>query len=299
MEQLRNVSPDAESWTLTLKQRWWAISKPFSLFMNTAVLLFIAVIFFLPFTWMLVSAFRMNPQLNLAFSDFWLGNFIQVFTGDTAIWIRNSLIVATGATVTATTTAFLAAYPFARFNFPGKTLVLFAMLLSMTIPLGVVMLPTFSLARSMGLENSLVGVFLIIAGRQIPLSVWVLKEFIASVPIELEEAAWIDGASKLDTLWRIVFPLTAPGIAVMGMLTFLVGWGDFVVSFLLISSEELIPISMGIYKTSLQATAYGQIRINYGVQTAISLIYMIPPIVLYLLFRQHLIKGMTAGAVKG
>ncbi len=85
----------------------------------------------------------------------------------------------------------------------------------------------------------------------------------------------------------------------MGMLTFLVGWGDFVISFLLISSEELIPISMGIYKTSLEATAYGQLRINYGVQTAISLIYMIPPIVLYLLFRQRLIKGMTAGAVKG
>lgn len=299
MKHLKQSQPDASSMLKALQNRWWSVSRRFNIILNNIVLLFIAVLFLLPFTWTLVSAFRDNPQLNLAFTNFWLGNFIQVFTSDTALWIRNSLIVAGGATLTATTTAFLAAYPFARFSFPGKTLLLFGMLLSMTIPLGVVMLPTFSLARSMGLENSLLGVFLIIAGRQIPLSIWVLKEFVASVPIDLEEAAWIDGASRMDTLWRIVFPLTAPGIAVMGMLTFLAGWGDFVVSFLLISSERLIPISMGIYKTSLEANAYGQLRTDYGLQTAISLIYMIPPIVLYLLFRQHLIKGMTAGAIKG
>ena len=299
MERLNETRNNAEGAKHTRREERYRWTKWLFILFNNLLLLGIAVLFFLPFVWTFVSAFRKNPQLTLEFTNFWLGNFVQIFTGDTAIWIRNSLIIAGGATLLATTTAFLAAYPFARFDFPGKTVLLFALLVSMTIPLGVVMLPTFSLARALGLENTLYGVFLIIAARQIPLSVWILKEFIASVHIELEEAAWIDGASWFDTLWRIVFPLTAPGIAVMAMLSFLAGWGDFVVSFLLISSEKLIPISMGIYKTSLEATAYGQLRVNYGVQTAISLLYMVPPIVLYLLFRQHLIRGMTAGAIKG
>lgn len=267
--------------------------------LNNTFLLLVAFLFVFPFTWTVVSAFRQNPQLSLRFTDFWLGNFTHILSGDTAVWIRNSLLIAGGVTLFTTALAFLAAYPFARFDFRGKTVLLFALIVSMTIPLGVVMLPTFSLARLLHLVNTRIGVILIITARQIPLSLWVLKEFIAAIPIELEESAWVDGASRFGTLWRIVFPLTAPGLAVMGMMAFLVGWGDFLVNLLLISSDELLPISMGIYKTSLEATAYGQLRVNYGLQTAISLLYMVPPVLLYLLFQRYLIRGMVLGAVKG
>jgi len=263
------------------------------------IFLAIALYFLAPLTWLVTSAFRSNPGVSVEFTNWTLRNFPRLFSADTARWIRNSLFIGAVSTAISSTVAFLAAYPFARFEFPGKTAFLFALVISMTIPLSSVMLPTFSLARWLGLTNTLIGVALIAASRQIPTALWVIKEFIAGIPVELEEAAWVDGAGRLDTLFRIVLPLSAPGLAVIGMMAFVGGWGDFTISLILLNSEKLYPISMGIYKASLEATSWGYVSVDYGVMTAISLIYLIPPFIIFSLTQKYLVKGMVLGAVKG
>ena len=128
-----------------------------------------------------------------------------------------------------------------------------------------------------------------------------MKEFIRSIPVDLEEAAWVDGAGRLRTLVKVVFPLTGPGLAVIGMMAFISAWGDFTVSLLLISSGGNTPISLVIFKKSIEtsfATA-GYVTIDYGLMTAISLIYLAVPVIVFLFAQKHLVRGMTIGAVKG
>jgi len=266
---------------------------------NNLVLLAIAIYFLAPLTWLVVSAFRDNPGVSVEFTNFTLTNFPRILGPDTFRWIRNSLFIGGVTTLITSTLSFLAAYPFARYEFKGKTVLLFALIMSMTIPLSAVMLPTFSLARWLKLNNTLIGVALIVAARQIPMSLWVMKEFVAAIPLELEEAAWVDGAGRLDTLFKIVFPLTGPGLAVIGMMSFVGGWGDFTVSLILLNSEHLFPISMGIYKASLTAQSWGYVTVDYGLMTAIALLYLIPPSIVFFLTQRYLVKGMVIGAVKG
>jgi len=215
---------------------------------NNLVLLAIALYFLAPLTWLITAAFRSNPSVSVEFTNWTLSNFPRILNPDTARWIRNSLFIGVVTTLISSTLSFLAAYPFARFDFPGKTALLFALVISMTIPLSSVMLPTFSLARWLGLANTLIGVALIAASRQIPTALWVIKEFIATIPVELEEAAWVDGAGRLDTLFRIVFPLSAPGLAVIGMMAFVSGWGDFTISLILLNSEELLYFHVSLWR---------------------------------------------------
>ncbi len=217
---------------------------------------------------------------------------------ETFLWIRNSLLIALGTTAMTLTAAFLAAYPFARLSFRAKPLLLFALALSMTIPFSAVLLPTYSLARWLGLQNSLLGVALILSARQIPMAIWVLKEFIRAIPIELEEAAWVDGASTGAVLLRILLPLSGPGLAVVGLMSFVGGWGDFATSLILLSQEELFPISMGIYKASIEATSWGYVTVDYGVMAAISLLYMAFPALAFLITHRYLVAGLVIGAVR-
>jgi ABC-type glycerol-3-phosphate transport system permease component len=267
--------------------------------LNHLVFLAIIIYFLAPLTWLFTSAFREEPSVRVEFRNFTLGNFPRVFTGDTAKWVRNSLFIAFVTAGLAIGCSFLAAYPFARIEFRGKTFWLFLLVLSMTIPLSAVMLPTFSLARFLHLHNTLIGVALVIAARQIPMGIWVTKEFIASIPIELEEAAWVDGASRWTTIRKIILPLCGPGLAVIGLMSFVTGWGDFTTSLILLTSEELFPISMGLYKASVEATAWGGYTlVDYGVMCAMGLVYLIPPMLAFLFTHRYLVKGMVLGAVK-
>ncbi len=269
---------------------------------HNLVLLIMIPFFIFPFVWTITAAFRRFPLYTVEFKNFTFENFISLLDVDMLTWIKNSLILGIGVIFVANLTGFFAAYIFSRYKFIGKQVLLFVLILSMTIPLSVVMVPTYAIVRRLGLANTRLGIILVLSAQMIPIAIWILKEFIDGIPKEIEESAKIEGAGTLTIISKIIFPLALPGIGVIGLMSFLKGWGDFTLNLILINKEKLYPLSIGIYRASIAQMSGGAsqvIVINYGIMAAIALVYLIPPAVIFILMQKYFAKGMTLGAVKG
>lgn len=256
-----------------------------------AVLLF----FFGPLSWLLLASFDPDPGFSWAIPEtFTLENYAELFAEpELFTWLRNSAILAVGTMITTVILATLAAYPLSRVPFPGKTAFMYILLLARVMPITSVILPIFSIAVVLGFVNRFEGAILVFTAMQLPLSIWIMKGFVDSIPIELEESAWLDGCNRLQGLYRIVFPLMFPGVAVTGLFAFLAAWSDFLIPLVLLRSPDTFPISMGLYR------AFNNLgNVNFGFLTSLAVIYSVPSILLYVFARQYLVKGMTAGGVK-
>lgn len=257
---------------------------------------FLAFIFFLgPISWLLLAS------VNIDASSSWeipaiitLQHYIQLFEeSDILLWLRNSFILGIGTMVITVVLSTLAAYPLSRVPFQGKSVFMYALLLARVMPITAVIIPIFSISVRFNLVNTFEGAILILSAMQLPISLWIMKGFVDSIPKELEESAWLDGCNRFTGLVRIVFPLMAPGVAVTGLFAFLAAWGDFLIPLVILRSPDSFPIAMGLYR------AFGnQGSVDFGFLTALAVIYSLPSIFLYLIARQSLIKGMTAGSVK-
>jgi ABC-type glycerol-3-phosphate transport system permease component len=141
--------------------------------------------------------------------------------------------------------------------------------------------------------NRFEGAILVFTAMQLPISVWIMKGFVDSIPIELEESAWLDGCNRMQGLVRIVFPLMFPGVAVTALFAFLAAWSDFLIPLILLRSPNTFPIAMGLFR------AFNDLgNVNFGFLTSLAVVYSLPSILLYVFARQYLVKGMTAGGVK-
>jgi multiple sugar transport system permease protein len=257
--------------------------------------LIIFLFFFGPISWLVLASISSRPSSAWAIPDQpTLEHYLRLIAAsDLLLWLRNSFTLAIGTMVLTVLLSTLAAYPLSRVNFPGKQAFMYALLLARVMPITAVIIPIFSLAVQFNLVNTFIGAILILSAMQLPISLWIMKGFVDSIPIELEESAWLDGCTRLSGLFRIAFPLMAPGVAVTGLFAFLAAWGDFLIPLIILRSPTTFPISMGLYR------AFGnQGSVDFGFLTALSVIYSIPSILLYLFARQYLVKGMTAGSVK-
>jgi multiple sugar transport system permease protein len=255
----------------------------------------VLVFFFGPISWLVLASISSNPNSAWQIPEqVTLDNYLQLVTeSDLLLWMGNSLTLAVGTTAVTVILSTLAAYPLSRVPFPGKAAFMYGLLLARVMPITAVIIPIFSLSVQLGLVNTFTGAILIISAMQLPISLWIMKSFVDSIPIELEESAWLDGCNRLSGLARIVFPLMAPGVAVNGLFAFLAAWGDFLIPLIILRSPTTFPIAMGLYR------AFGdQGSVDFGFLTALSVLYSAPSIILYLLARQYLVKGMTAGSVK-
>jgi len=261
---------------------------------NTYYLL-ILIFFFGPISWLLMASINANPSSSWEIpTQLTLEHYAELVTeSDLLLWLRNSFTLAIGTMVITVVLATMAAYPLSRVSFRGKQAFMYALLLARVMPITAVIIPIFSLAVQFSLVNTFAGAILILSAMQLPISLWIMKGFVDSIPIELEESAWLDGCNRLTGLMRIVFPLMAPGVAVTGLFAFLAAWGDFLIPLIILRSPTTFPIAMGLYR------AFGnEGSVNFGFLTALSVIYSVPSILLYLFARQYLVKGMTAGSVK-
>lgn len=258
---------------------------------------FVLVLFFFfgPISWLLLASINTNPSSAWAIpQEVTLGNFAQLLQeSDIILWLRNSFTLAIGTMIVTVGLATLAAYPLSRVPFQGKAVFMYTLLLARVLPVTAVIIPIFSLSVQLNLVNTFEGAILILSALQLPISLWIMKGFVDSIPIELEESAWLDGCNRLSALVRIVFPLMSPGVAVTGLFAFLAAWGDFLIPLVILRSPTTFPIAMGLYR------AFGQQgAVDFGFLTALAVIYSAPSIILYLFARQYLVKGMTAGSVK-
>ncbi|MEH2560159.1 multiple sugar transport system permease protein [Bradyrhizobium algeriense] len=231
---------------------------------------------------------RLLPTLSEAAA------YREVFrTIPVATWLVNSAIVATGTTVLSIALAILPAYALSRFRFRGKGIFGFALFATQMLPEAMLVVPLYGIFAQMSLLDSLIGLILANTAFTVPVITWILKGAIDGIPIEVEEAARIDGCSRIDIVLAVVVPLVAPTLAAAAVIAFFHGWNEYVFAQTLVSSEALRTASVGL------AGFVGELSTPVHSVMAVSVIYTLPAVIFYLFVQRYVVSGMTAGSVKG
>jgi multiple sugar transport system permease protein len=263
------------------------------------ILLVLAAAFVIPLLWVLLAAFNGDPNQGISIMwphPFTLDNFKAVMTPETTyVPLLNGAVLCIGGTLITMVCATLAAYPLSRYRSRLKRPFLVTILFSTGLPITAIMVPVYGLFVQLALDDSIPATMVFMATTALPISIWLTKNFMDGVPIELEEAAWTDGASPMRGLLRIVMPLMGPGLSVVAIYTFIGLWGNFFVPFILLLTPEKQPMSVTIY------TFFGQYgQVIYGQLAAYSLLYSLPSVLLYLVLSRRLGGAFAfGGSVKG
>ena len=264
---------------------------------------FIATIWLIPFLGVFIASIRPYSEVqfgwwNLQPFHFDLSNFADAWTGQTSGYplgkaMFNSLLVTIPATFLPILISALAAYSFARFRSRTKDVLFFILVLLQTIPQQAVIIPIYTLFSNLHLINNYIGLILLHTAFGLPWQVLFLRNFFSTLPIEIEEAARVDGASYFKIFYKIVLPITLPALASLIALQFVFVWNDFFFALTTITDPRLalapqvIPLLVGRYFA------------NYSLLTAGSILVMILPIAIYVSLQRYYVRGLTAGAVKG
>lgn len=205
----------------------------------------------------------------------------------------NSLVTVGGAVLLSIVVCTLAVYALSRARFKGRRELMYGILVLQVIPITATVLPLYLVIRDFRLINTLQGVSVGLATVQIPFILWVLKGFFDAVPLELEEAPWLDGASRLTALFRVVLPVALPGVGAAAVLAFNNAWGQFFLPLIMLSDPNKHLMPQAFFRSILNYT-----NVDYGMMNAMSFIYIVPSL-LFFFARRYLIKGVMAGALAG
>lgn len=219
----------------------------------------------------------------------------QVATGDFNMFqsFGNSLVISVGATLIAVVLAVPASYGIAKYHFKGKKAILLSFLVTQMLPVSVLLTPMFILFKNTHVYNTPVAAILADATIGIPFSVLILKNYFASIPKELEEAAYIDGCNRFTAFIRVLIPIAKPGVVVCSVFSFLYAWGDLAYVMTFIIDQTKRPITAGIFNFM------GQYGTKWSYLTAFAVVTIIPVALIFIFMQKYIISGMTSGAVKG
>jgi N,N'-diacetylchitobiose transport system permease protein len=265
----------------------------------------VALVTLFPVFWMVATAFKPSPEIysltpRLLPAHPTLGNFSQVISGQAAgigtVWLffRNSLAVTLAAVLIASVVSLLASVAVARFRFRFRASFLIMLLIVQMIPGQALIIALFQEFGRLNLLQNLLGLILVYAAQALPVSIWMLRNFVATVPRELEEAAAIDGATALRIFWRILFPLVAPGLVATSIFSFITAYNEFIVALTFLGQAHST-YTLPIYVTYFFSRGGAQ----WGPIMAASTMYTIPVVIFFLIVRRRLVGGLVAGAVKG
>jgi len=256
------------------------------------------LVFVFPVYWMVTTALKepgdiRSYDLKLLPWPITFEHFQTAFsTAGFWTYLRNSLFVAIGTTLLSLLVALLAATAAARFQFRGRRSFLLMILIVQMVPLEALVIPMYLVLRDAGLLNQLPLLIATYMAFVLPFTIWTLRGFVAAVPVELEEAAMVDGTTRWGAFWRVLFPLIAPGLVATGVFAFMQAWNEFILALTLVEQEnQTLPVWLGSFKTA-QGTDWGGLMAG-------STLFAIPVIVFFLIVQGRLTTGLTAGAVKG
>ncbi|MYA88401.1 MAG: carbohydrate ABC transporter permease [Boseongicola sp. SB0662_bin_57] len=263
--------------------------------LQVALILIAILIMLVPIAWIFMAAFKNHIdvfQLKLFFTPTF-ENFGTVFEPPFFVGhkLMNSTIVAFVTVVLAIPIATMAAYSFSRFRLTGETAMLVVILATQFVPAVVIILPFFVMFRDIGLLDTRIGLILVNLAIVMPFAIWMIKGFIDGIPLDTEEAAMVDGSSRLQVIRNIVLPMAAPGLLTAGIFCFIIAWNEFLFALILTNKDAVtLPIGLALFKAE-----EGDL---WNLLSAAGIIIMLPMFVLALIIRKYFVQGMTMGAVR-
>jgi ABC-type glycerol-3-phosphate transport system permease component len=216
-----------------------------------------------------------------------------LFESNVPRYFLNSAIIAAGSTALTLVLAVFAAYGFARFEFAGKRACQLLVLAAQLLPTAAIIVPLFITLRALGLLNTYAGLILVYLIITLPLGVWMLTGYFRAIPAELDEAAIVDGASRLSVLWRITLPLSRPGLVAVAVYCFITSWNEFIFALVFAQDAAVKTLPIGL------AEFTAEFNTDWGAVMAASVLMTLPIVVLFAVLQRSFVNGLTAGAVKG
>jgi multiple sugar transport system permease protein len=252
-----------------------------------------------PFYWMLATSLKKDREIygyeaTLVPRQPTLQNYVRLFDKTPFVkYLRNSAIVSIGNTLASLVLATLGAYALARLRFPGRALIARGLVFTYLVPPALLFIPLFAVMSVLRLVDTHHGLILAYLGFSVPFSTWLLMGYFRSVPLELEEAALVDGCSRLGSLVRVILPMSLPALAVVAFFSFTQSWNEFLYANVFVNSVDVRTVTTGLTLFIVEDVFF------WGPMMGASFLSALPPLVLYLIFQRWVVKGLTLGAVKG
>ena len=253
----------------------------------------------IPFYWMIATSLKHDKEIygyeaTLIPERPTLANYATVFRETPyMLYLRNSVVVAVGSTILSMIIAVLGAYAIARLNFPGRALLARGLVFTYLVPTSLLFIPMFAMMSVLRLTDSLHGLIIAYLGFDVPFCTWLLMGYFRSVPVELEEAARVDGCNRVSALVRIVLPMSLPALVVVTFFSFTHAWNEFLYAHVFTSTTSARTVTTGLVNFMSQDVFF------WGPLMASTVMSALPPVLMFLVFQRWVVKGLTLGGVKG
>jgi multiple sugar transport system permease protein len=253
----------------------------------------------IPFYWMIATSLKLDKEIygyeaTLIPQRPTMANYATVFRETPyLLYLRNSVAVAVGSTVLSMIIAVLGAYAIARLNFPGRAFLARSLVFTYLVPTSLLFIPMFALMSALRLTDSLHGLIIAYLGFDVPFCTWLLMGYFKSVPVELEEAARVDGCNRVGALLRVVLPMSLPALVVVTFFSFTHAWNEFLYAYVFTSTTSARTVTTGLVNFMSQDVFF------WGPLMASTVMSALPPVLMFLVFQRWVVKGLTLGGVKG
>lgn len=268
-----------------------------NLLFTRIIVILLTIIILFPFVYVLLTSFKLGQSFytsSIFPKEFTLQNYKKLFSETNfLIWMKNSVIMGISAAIISVIITMFGGYAFSRLRFPGKKYSILLLLIIQMLPTSVAMVAYFRMLQFFGLLNTLTGLILILGCGNAAFGIWIMRNYLISIPRDLDEAAYIDGASHWQTFWKIIFPLMFPILATQFILTFIGIYNEYMLSVLLLFDPKKYPLGVGV-KSFLS----GNYSVNWTIFCAASIIGSLPIMIIFLLLQKYITEGLTRGAVK-
>ncbi|MGH7305896.1 MAG: carbohydrate ABC transporter permease [Candidatus Rokuibacteriota bacterium] len=267
--------------------------------LGNGVLLLMVLWTAIPFYWMIATSLKHDKEIygyeaTLIPEKPTMANYATVFRETPyMLYLRNSVVVAVGSTVLSMIIAVLAAYGIARLDFPGRALLARGLVFTYLVPTSLLFIPMFAMMSAFRLTDSLYGLTIAYLGFDVPFCTWLLMGYFKSVPVELEEAARVDGCNRIGALVRIVLPMSLPALVVVTFFSFTHAWNEFLYAHVFTSTTSARTVTTGLVNFMSQDVFF------WGPLMASTVMSALPPVLMFLVFQRWVVKGLTLGGVKG